>query len=299
MLDQRSAVKCMQRVCKGCNSCVQDDLVLPSMASAQCPPIMPSWARLLQQSDSVLPRMHATSAWLEAAACCPLTALGAHYHGPAASLAAAAHPSCVDQAMMHRAHVVHQRKASWHAALQRCHTSHSRLQAAAPGPTVNTQSLAIGPVLDFIALPESPKAERPAGLAGASDKSSGQTRADAIAGGGPASLGGPSLPWGRVSGRIQSPLLRLHTGAHAGARKALECRLPFARACSGCTACCYACTPVQLPFQRASWQPAPQLFCCCRVSLLLEHCVAACSEGYAVVFFHCIMGGCPTGCLAE
>ena len=110
---------------------------------------------------------------------------------------------------------MHQAKARWHAAPQRRHTSPSRLQVAAPGPTVNTQSASIGPVLDFIALPESPKAERPAGPAGASDQPSGQRRADAVAGGGEASPGDPGLPWGRVSGCIQSPLLRLHTGGAA------------------------------------------------------------------------------------
>ena len=139
----------------------------------------------------------------------------AHWHGPAASVAAASHPPFEDQATMQRAHVVHQGKAGWHAAPQRCRTSPSRLQAAATGPTANPQSASIGPVLDFIALPESPKAERPAGLAGASDKSSGQPRPDAVAVGGEASPGDPSLPWGRVSGRIQSPLLRLHTGMSA------------------------------------------------------------------------------------
>ena len=153
----------------------------------------------------------------------------AHQHGPAASLAAAAHPSSVDWALIHRAHVMPQEKASWHAALQPCHTNPSRLQADDPGPTVNTQSVSIGPVLDFIALPESPKAEWPAGLAGGSDKSSGQRPADAIAGGGEASPSDPGLPWGRVSGRIQSPLLRLHTGACVClSTQGVKCRLPFA-----------------------------------------------------------------------
>ena len=70
----------------------------------------------------------------------------------------------------------------------------------------------------------------------------------------------------------------------------VECRLPFAKACPGCTACYYACTMVQLPSKNASWKAAPQLFCCRTLSLLLDYRAAA--------FSHCFTGF-PTHCLAE